>query len=126
MKSQPSAQTPAESSFRGDGCSPPKYQIILTAFEPTGDFNGDGAIEAADYILWRKYDGSPQGYDNWRANFGVIAGSGSGTSANAAVPEPANLVLLVFAAVGLFYGETAPHSESRRSTYDNSQVSTVF
>ena len=68
----------------------------------TGDYNNDGKVDAADYVVWRKNDiNGQQGYNDWRANFGRTAGSGSGTSANAAVPEPANLVLVVFVAVGL-------------------------
>ena len=29
-----------------------------------GDFNGDGAIDAADYVVLRKTDGSQAGYDS--------------------------------------------------------------
>ena len=38
-----------------------------------GDFNGDGAVDAADYVVWRKTDGSQAGYDLWRTNFGRTA-----------------------------------------------------
>ncbi len=31
-----------------------------------GDFNTDGAVDAADYVFWRKIDGSQPGYDAWR------------------------------------------------------------
>jgi hypothetical protein len=51
-----------------------------------GDFNGDGAVNAADYVVWRNDPaghGGPGGYDTWRTNFGAIAGNGS-----VAVPEP--------------------------------------
>ena len=41
---------------------------------PTGDYNGNGAVDAADYVLWRKspgdFGGSPTGYNTWRSNFG--------------------------------------------------------
>jgi alpha-tubulin suppressor-like RCC1 family protein len=37
----------------------------------SGDYNRDGAVDAADYVLWRKNDGSEQGYTTWRANFGI-------------------------------------------------------
>jgi hypothetical protein len=40
-------------------------------------------------------------YQFWRAHFGQTAGAGSGTSANAAVPEPTTLVLLIVAAAGV-------------------------
>ena len=37
-------------------------------------------------------------YNVWRDHFGQTAGSGEGISTNAIVPEPAAIVLLVFAA----------------------------
>jgi T5SS/PEP-CTERM-associated repeat protein len=62
-----------------------------------GDYNGDGAVNAADYVIWRKSvgginlaaDGNRDGLVDaldeavWRSHFGTSAGSG-----NAAVPEP--------------------------------------
>jgi hypothetical protein len=49
-----------------------------------GDFNLDRAVNAADYVVWRKTDGTPAGYNEWRANFGwTPAGGGSSL-----VPEP--------------------------------------
>jgi T5SS/PEP-CTERM-associated repeat protein len=68
-----------------------------------GDFNRDGAVDAADYVVWRKGLGTtftPSDYDVWRANVGQMAGSGSGANANAAVPEPATLTLMILAAAG--------------------------
>ncbi|MEX0611541.1 MAG: hypothetical protein WD229_05445, partial [Pirellulales bacterium] len=64
-----------------------------------GDFNFDGSVDAADYVVWRKNDGTPGGYNTWRANFGATAGGGSGatgsTSATPAVPEPTSLTTLL-------------------------------
>lgn len=79
-----------------------------------GDFNNDGKVDAADYVVWRKNVGTtnilpndPTGgtigttqYNTWRAHFGQPAGSGAGANATAAVPEPATLVLLIFAVAG--------------------------
>jgi endo-1,4-beta-xylanase len=80
-----------------------------------GDYNQNGTLDAADYVAWRKdnntavtlpNDATPgtsaTDYTVWRANFGQIAGSGSSASANAAVPEPATFVLLMFAAAGWY------------------------
>jgi hypothetical protein len=78
---------------------------------PTGDYNRDGAVDAADYIVWRKTIGQSvsafAGADGdgdrritqadfllWRANFGI---SVSNTAQTAAVPESPSLVLLVLA-----------------------------
>jgi hypothetical protein len=74
-----------------------------------GDYNGNGTVDAADYVLWR--NGGPlqnevdaagtvnaADYDAWKARFGNISGSGAGLS-SAAVPEPTVGSIL---AVGVF------------------------
>jgi autotransporter-associated beta strand protein len=69
-----------------------------------GDYNNNGVVDAADYVLWRKnptlYGGNPAGYNTWRANFGATAGSGSSLGSGSAVPEPASLVFALIAAAG--------------------------
>jgi hypothetical protein len=68
-----------------------------------GDFNGNGVVDAADYVVWRKGLGTlftQSDYSVWRAHFGQTVGSGAGASAIAAVPEPATLMLLMFTAAG--------------------------
>ncbi len=57
---------------------------------PPGDYNRDGTVDAADYVVLRKNGGTPQEYNTWRANFGAtaVAASGATGSASAAVPEP--------------------------------------
>ena len=53
-----------------------------------GDFNHDGFVNAADYVVWRKSGGTQADYDVWRGNFGgTFSGIGSGTE-YAVVPEP--------------------------------------
>jgi hypothetical protein len=73
----------------------------------TGDYNDDGKVDAADYVVWRKNEGTmnllpndPIGstigqgqYDNWRANFGAMAMPGGAS----AVPEPTTIGLLFLA-----------------------------
>jgi serralysin len=70
----------------------------------TGDYNGNGVVDAADYVVWRQNlnttnaipnDSTPESvssvdYDVWRAAFGNGA-SGSGADAGSAVPEPTSL-----------------------------------
>jgi hypothetical protein len=63
-----------------------------------GDFNNDGNVTAADYVVWRKTGLGPLNYDAWRTHFG--ANYGSGAAAGATVPEPACCVLLI--AAGFF------------------------
>jgi hypothetical protein len=68
-----------------------------------GDFNSDGTVDSADYVVWRHGLGTPytqNDYNVWRAHFGQSIGSGSGATANAAVPEPAMSTLLMFATAG--------------------------
>ena len=52
-----------------------------------GDYNNNGIVDAADYVLWRNGGPlqndptpgvQPADYDVWRAHFGQTAGSGSG------------------------------------------------
>jgi hypothetical protein len=76
-----------------------------------GDYNGNGTVDAADYVLWRKGGPlikqtevadpgtvSPADYTEWRARFGNSpAGSGSGL-ANGSVPEPGSACLVLIAA----------------------------
>ena len=60
-----------------------------------GDYNADGMVDAADYVVWRDGLGTTYtlaDYAVWKANFGIGA-SGSGTGA--AVPEPTALALLL-------------------------------
>ena len=81
------------------------------AFNPTaflirdpagpGDFNADGSVDAADYVVWRKSDGDPGSYDLWRTNFGRTAGSGTVASTGSAVPEPGFVVLVMGGAIML-------------------------
>jgi hypothetical protein len=66
---------------------------------------------AADYPVWRHHLGqsvtlpndttpgtvTQADYDVWRSHFGQTAGSGSGAVANAAIPEPTTMVMLITA-----------------------------
>jgi hypothetical protein len=72
-----------------------------------GDLNDDGTVDAADYVVWRKTDGTQTGYDAWRSRFGSSQGQGSGSAGYALgasakalsteVPEPATASLMIFA-----------------------------
>lgn len=86
--------------------------VTLTNFTPggvPGDYNGNGTVDAADYVLWRnggplQNDPSPGvqpgDYDFWKARLGNTAGSSSGgAAALGAVPEPGSIVLLLIAAI---------------------------
>jgi hypothetical protein len=75
----------------------------------TGDFNANGVVDAADYVLWK--NGGPlqndptdgvqaADYNVWRTNFGRTAGAGSALG-SASVPEPAAVALLLIGALVL-------------------------
>jgi hypothetical protein len=79
---------------------------VLPRRRDFGDYNDDGVVNAADYVVWRgaaaifgpAADGDADGdvdqsdYSIWRAHFGqTIPGSGAVTSA----PEPSTALLLI-------------------------------
>jgi glycosidase len=99
--------------------APLSGRYILLAEGPSvlpGDYNGNGAVDAADYTVWRDYlgtnfdlhgNGNEQGdsvgivdeadYGTWKSNFGA-AGS---ASSSGSVPEPNALMLFTLAGFGL-------------------------
>jgi uncharacterized protein YjbI with pentapeptide repeats len=49
-------------------------EVTLTAIPGMpGDFNQDGSVDAADYVLLRKTNGSAAQYTEWRTHFGTQA-----------------------------------------------------
>lgn len=86
---------------------------ITSSSPPNGDYNHNGLVDAADYVVWRKTlnglaspagsgaDGNQSGtidagdYTYWRARFGNPA---SGFASGSSVPEPANTMLFLLVA----------------------------
>jgi hypothetical protein len=72
--------------------------VVLAAAFPPGDYNENGFVDAADYVVWRNDPNRTQGqYTTWRTNFGRTAGAGSWSAAARAVPEAAAAALLPLA-----------------------------
>lgn len=90
---------------------PVSFLIVLP-----GDYNGDGSVDAGDYVVWRKNsgliggatyatgDGNRDGnvtladYTIWQSHFGQTAsGAGAGAEFASAVPEPSSLALVLIA-----------------------------
>lgn len=88
---------------------------VVQYFTPVGvpgDYNNNGVVDAADYVLWR--NGGPlqnevdtpgvvnaADYAAWRSRLGNTSGSGAGIG-SASVPEPGTsgvMICLMFAAV---------------------------
>jgi hypothetical protein len=84
--------------------------VSATSAGVLGDFNNNGTVDTADYVMWRNAAGTftvlrndPIGgqigqaqYNLWRANFGNSAAGGAG-AVLAAVPEPGCVCLLMTA-----------------------------
>ncbi|MEX2307125.1 MAG: PEP-CTERM sorting domain-containing protein [Pirellulales bacterium] len=80
----------------GGDIGSPGYTPGVPPANLTGDYNNDGKVDAADYVVWRKTGvNGQQGYNDWRANFGAMMGTGSSFGDGEAVPEPASLALLL-------------------------------
>lgn len=108
----------------GDGSTTlggPTIQMDYVRFDSTGayspsgaqllagDYNNDGVVNAADYVLWRnggplQNDSTPgvqpADYDVWKSNFGNSQSSGLGSTASS-VPEP-NTLLIALGALAIF------------------------
>jgi hypothetical protein len=74
--------------------------VLRKATSLAADFNRNGAVDAEDYVAWRKMDGTPPAYDLWAAHFGETFGGGSAASSTA--PEPATVLMLLFVFAGGF------------------------
>jgi hypothetical protein len=104
----------------GDGGAAWWDDVSLVKLTPdvvalNGDYNGDGFVDAADYVVWRKYAGTnhvlpndptggtigPTQYATWRTNYGATSGAGSSIGSVGTVPEPTSCVLLTFAALAM-------------------------
>ena len=51
-----------------------------------GDFDASGVVDAADYVVWRKVNGTPAGYNLWRSNFGIPPGKRQWSEGRHALP----------------------------------------
>jgi hypothetical protein len=88
-------------------------ELVATAMLQSGqpgDFNQDGSVDAADYVVWRNGVGTTYtqaDYDLWRAHFGKTTMSAAvlpdAPTVAAAVPEPTTwtIVAATMAAVAL-------------------------
>jgi hypothetical protein len=66
---------------------------IITAPVLPGDYNSDGVVDAADYVVWRKNDGTQAGYETWRTHFGATTVAAVSSAQSPPVPEPTAAIL---------------------------------
>jgi hypothetical protein len=106
--------------------------VILSDFVPVdlpGDFNFDDEVDAADYVVYRKFGLAREAYNTWKSNFGSSAMSVSGSAAarsagnsiaplSPAVPEPASMLMILLAASWVWLARSnglprQPHDQFR-------------
>jgi hypothetical protein len=92
--------------------------VAPTAPAPTGDYNDNGAVDAADYVLWRDTlgqsiavgegaDGNANGeidagdFEFWRTHFGENVPGAAASAKVTSVPEPATFILSLYAILWL-------------------------
>lgn len=86
--------------------------LRLSSAGTLGDYDANGTVEAADYVVWRNNLGSSislpnddtpgvgqDDYTRWRVHFGQNDSGGSGFGVDAAVPEPLTALLTLPATV---------------------------
>lgn len=114
--------------YKEPGGTVKQAQVLYLGVAPPvleGDFNNDGLVDAADYIVWRNnlgqgewlLNGNGDGsgtidagdYERWKDNFGNTAPAAIATAAQS-VPEPttwAFALLAALALVGIYRGHRA-------------------
>jgi T5SS/PEP-CTERM-associated repeat protein len=107
--------------------------VLRRIMPPTGDYNRNGTVDAADYTVWRNTlgqmgaglaaDGDDDGmitqmdYTVWKSHYGETAGSGASLSTNAnsaEVPEPNTIALMLLAIIALRLKRYRPRCRSSR------------
>jgi hypothetical protein len=94
--------------------NPTTVQLVVVSALP-GDYNRNGVVDAADFVMWRRHQGEmftlfnenpaaatpglvdQEDYDFWRASFGLSVGGGNAV-ASATIPEPKSLLLVALPA----------------------------
>jgi hypothetical protein len=67
--------TNGEVSIRNNAGEPFNIDYYEIRAAHPGDYNSDGAVDAGDFVTWRKTDGSMAGYNLWKQHFGETSNS---------------------------------------------------
>ena len=89
------------------------YVALLEQPMP-GDFNGDGVVDGADYVVWRNNGGTTAQFNEWRANFGATGATA--TASIAQIPEPVTMALGGAAAIWLVLAQVGWRSQRGSAT----------
>jgi hypothetical protein len=96
------------------------FNLMISPAGVPGDYNGNGVVDAADYVLWRN-NGPLQNevdtpgtvnaadYTAWKARFGNTSGAGSLSFAIGPIPEPATVVLAVIGLLVIYIFPSRRH-----------------
>jgi hypothetical protein len=99
-------------------------QITILPAGVPGDYNNNGVVDAADYVVWRDRLGTSttlpnevpgvtpgsvtnEDYAAWRARFGRTSGAGASLGFGAAVPEPSSQAAVAILALIVLFGTRA-------------------
>ena len=77
--------------------------IVIVSPVVSGDYNGNGVVDAADYVVWRRGLGTTYTQSDYAvcAPTSARPPAAARCHANAAVPEPATMVMLIVTAAGV-------------------------
>lgn len=106
-----------------------KIYLVTNSVPLAGDYNRNGIVDTADYLVWRKSqgqsgyllaaDGDGNGsvdtldYTIWRSHFGQVwSAAGSGAADAVAVPEPAILPVLITLFSAIRFRRRRTHSDA--------------
>lgn len=107
----PNGDTTGEREFYFNDLKIESPEVVLS-----GDYNGDGMVDAADYTVWRDNLGSTielpndstsgdvgvDDYDAWKANFGAGSDAATAAAESTGVPEPSTQWPLLMAGLAGF------------------------
>ena len=69
-----------------------EFNLNHFALTKVGDYDFDGDVDGADFLVWQRTDGTTAGLIDWQNNYGTAS---SLLAATAAVPEPRSVVLVL-------------------------------
>ncbi len=124
------------STYGDSGAGDHIYVVSQTAasIAPTGDYNLNGIVDAADYVLWRKTLGQPASpagsgadgnssgtidaddYGFWRARIGNVIPTASGSLDQLAIPEPASASLVMAGLLAMAWRSSRTRPEKVRKS----------